>query len=290
MIFYKKNFSRILIVTLLFAISQVVLPGCDNTLEPLDENKGQYSIYGGLNVAKDVNYIRVKNLNVPVGQDSADNFEGIVTLENLNTGATETLENRTVYFDSVATHNFRATMDITTNTKYRVSVEGPNGNTVTKDAQTPAKTQYSISTNLDTTVFVPKIDDFCIADYTVTFSPVLPGEAIVADIGFEYTGDEIWLEDKLIVAPEGATSTRLVISPQDVIDEALDPDGDPFNPPGKDICEKKLTSLVFTVRFQHLGQNFVDRSTSDTLDIPFGTGQLVGIYQDMFSFRIDTTR
>lgn len=268
----------------------LVLQGCDNSLDPLEENKGRYSIYGALNIDKEVNYIRVKDLNIPIGKDSAESFSGTVTLEDLNTGNVEQLERTTAVFDSVVTHNFKATMDITPATDYRVAVEAPDGKVVSKIAHTPTIADYMITTNIDTTDPHLNIDDFCVADYTVTFEPIQPGEGIIADIGFEMNGNEVWLEDEVITAFPKNTSAQLVINPQKVIDEAANPDGDPLDLPTIKICRQELTSHVFTVRYQHLGLSFVDRSTSDSLNIPFGTGQLVGMYENTFSFDIDTTR
>lgn len=99
---------------------------CDNSLDPLDEEKGAYSIYGYLNLYKDINYIRVKNLNITYLQDST-NIDAEVTLENIYSGATEILEDTIVVFDSLKTHNFCRTMDIQPHIEYRVSVEGSDG-------------------------------------------------------------------------------------------------------------------------------------------------------------------
>lgn len=272
-----------------FVCTTLLLVGCDNSLDPLDKNKGRYSIYGALNIDNETNYVRVKDLNIPIGQDSADAFSGSVTLENLNSGNVETLERTTAVFDSVVTHNFRASMNITPDTDYRVEVEAPDGKVVSKTAYTPKIANHLITTNIYTPEHLITIDTLCIKNYTITFEDLEPGEGIIADVGFEMNGNEVWLEDQMLPAFPGNTDVQLVVNPQEVIDKAANPDGDPFDLPSVKIC-RELTSHVFTIRYQHLGRNFVDRSTSDSLQIPFGTGQLVGMYEDMVAFDIDTTR
>lgn len=87
----KKTVSLCLI-----ALSAFILYSCDNSLNPVIKNKGIYVIYGYLDINSDTNYIRVKNLKVPLRKATANTFNGTVTLTNLDNGASQILQDSIV--------------------------------------------------------------------------------------------------------------------------------------------------------------------------------------------------
>lgn len=126
-------------------LAALLLVGCDTTLEPFAENNGAYSVRGVLTLTQDEHYIRVKDLNQPVTQDTARTLDATVTLENLTTGLTETLEDSVVLFEGVATHNFRVDQSIEPSADYRLTVERSDGVTTQATATTPPFTDVIVA-------------------------------------------------------------------------------------------------------------------------------------------------
>jgi hypothetical protein len=126
------------------ALAALLLVGCDTTLEPFAENNGAYSVRGVLTLTQDTHYIRVKNLNQPISEDAPE-LDATVTLENLTTGLTETLEDSVVLFEGVATHNFRVDQSIEPSADYRLTVERSDGVTTQATATTPPFTEVDVA-------------------------------------------------------------------------------------------------------------------------------------------------
>jgi hypothetical protein len=126
------------------ALMALLLVGCDTTLEPFAENNGAYSVRGVLTLTQDTHYIRVKNLNQPISEDAPE-LDATVTLENLTTGLTETLEDSVVLFEGVATHNFRVDQSIEPSADYRLTVERSDGVTTQATATTPPFTEVDVA-------------------------------------------------------------------------------------------------------------------------------------------------
>ncbi len=132
-----KNKPIILLRIVVSVFFIVLLISCDNSIDPFKEGKASYSIYGYLAVKQDTNYIRVKDLSSPLLPDSTRTLDGTVILKNLQTGQTQVLQDTIVQFGKVYTHNFITTLNILPDTKYRVTVKGPQGNLLSTTGVTP---------------------------------------------------------------------------------------------------------------------------------------------------------
>lgn len=126
----------------------LVLGGCDNTIEPFSE-KGAYSIYGFLSLSRTQQFVRVKPLAVPITKIDSHSVDATVTLENLAAGTSEVLRDSIIAYkdaeSTILTHNFWTDAPITPETKYRVSVEGPQGKSVQATTTTPTNTDAGVS-------------------------------------------------------------------------------------------------------------------------------------------------
>ncbi len=247
----------------------IALGSCDLSFDPLNEDKGLYSIYGGLNINAEENYIRVKNLNEPITRTADDSLDAVVRLNNITDNTTQILDFKTVVFDSIKTFNYRATMNIEPESVYEVIVEKPDGRTVTATAETPA---------IADRVLTPE-NRICGSQVNIEYSPVRPDEIIFADIGFEYNGQKFWLENLQALETEAQNTVRLSYSLPEIINRRLDPEIEP----DETICDF-VTSNVVEVRYRHLGPDYLLDTQTDTLRIPDEAKNLVGYYNDNFSY------
>lgn len=254
----------------------IILPGCENSIQPLNEEKGFYSIYGYLNMHEDVNHIRVKNLNMTLSEDTTDNIDANVTLKNLKSGETEELEDTVVTFDGVKTHNFRTTMDIKPNTKYRVSVERSDGKTVTATATSP----YNTDTNVE------PVGENCNTNIEISFVPVRSRNALRLEVGFRYNNKLFWTRQNQNII---TFDQKIILSftPSGLLEDFFS--GNEDTSQGETITCKELDTDKLFVRYTHFGPDLFDNNLSDTLNIPGGAGRFGVFYKDSFSFPIDTS-
>lgn len=130
----------------LLTVTAFLLVGCDNTLEPFAE-KGAYSVYGYLGVNRTDQLVRVKPLPTPITQVGSRPLDATVTLENLDSDTSVTLQDSISVFQDanarIFTHNFWTDLPVTTRTKYRLTVDGPEGS-VQATTVTPIDTEPEV--------------------------------------------------------------------------------------------------------------------------------------------------
>jgi hypothetical protein len=131
--------SRVSHFLLLLALLIACLAGsgCDNTIDPFS-GRSTFSIYGYLNLSEQRQFIRVKDVNVPLtGDSAAQPLDATVTLENLSTGVQRTLQDSVIAFGEVFTHNFWTDWTLDPDTEYRVTVTRSDGVTTHATTRTP---------------------------------------------------------------------------------------------------------------------------------------------------------
>lgn len=274
----KNNRPQRLWIIVLFALATVLLSGCDNSVSILDRDLGVYSVYGSLNIHENVNYIRIKDLNARLVKDSTRSIDATVTLKNLQKGTSEVLKDTVVQFDNLYTHNFRSTMEITPATTYRVTIEHPNKETVRATATTPRIADTSVE---------PKHAD-CETPITVTFAPVRDPNDLDVAIGIQRSGGMRWVFSFHASPSTDASddTVHLSFTPLNVLDAIFK-----LNPNRADhpVWCHELDSDEITIRYTHYGPDFFGNTPSDSLNVPGGIGRFGGMYDDSFSFPIDTT-
>lgn len=275
-----SNKSAFLLLIIPFCI---FISGCENSIQPLDRNNGVFSIYGALDLKKEVNFVRIKDLNRTLLQDTAGSIDASVVIENLQSGNSDVMQDSIVAFDGVKTHNFYTGMDILPDTRYRVSVERSDGRTVTAETYTPSIARTDVE---------PVMED-CKTTIKVTFSPVEERINLSLNIGFNYNGARQWvyLRENLAAGPGNIDNDQKTeiysFSPKDILDLFTGYDA-VFNQGAEEIWCHELDDDRFYVRYTHYGPDFFENTTSYSLQIPGGTGRLVSLYKDTLNFRIDT--
>lgn len=184
----------------LFGISVLIagvalLTGCDNSVDAFEEDAGLFSIHGYLSLSGNEHFIRVKDLNEPLVGDSTRAIDATVTLENLTTGQVETLTDSIVAFEGVYTHNFRTDQDIQPATRYRVSVERPDGRTARATATMPPRTEVALD---------PEEPTDCTEALVVRFRNVQEVRLLRVSVGFVWRNQLNWVDlDEPTVGSEG---------------------------------------------------------------------------------------
>ena len=104
----------------------LILCSCDNSLEPVDQETGTYSVYGVLDLNEAPNYIRVRDLKIPFTAEATKEIDAEVILQNLDSNSTERLEDIKTQFNGVFQHNFEVDR-IFPDTEYRLTVKNAAG-------------------------------------------------------------------------------------------------------------------------------------------------------------------
>lgn len=256
-------------------IAGLLIAGCDNSLQPLNTEKGIYSIYGFIDVNADVNYIRIKDMNIPLVDDTTQTIDAAVTLTDLNTGASQVLQDSVVQFANVSTHNFRTTMDIQPETTYRIRVEGSDGRSVSATTTTPGIAQY----NAEPT------GEQCDTPITIRFEPVDEETLIILRLTFMLGGQQFGAQQLLQAPVTGEYNGILThrFSPLQLIRDSVN---------DSDLHCWSMDTEYIEARYIHFGPDYEfggESNVSDSLTVPGGAGQFVGLLRNSFSIRIDTT-
>lgn len=271
---YKKSAALVLCLLFLSGLS-----GCENSIDPLDKETGLFSVYGTLDLRSNLNYIRVKDLNIPLQQDTTGAIEASVVFEDLDRGLIDTMQDSIVEFDGVKTHNFYTDMDILPDSRYRVTVENLEGSTVTAEAITP----HIAETNVE------PVSEPCLTQIRLTFDPLLDRNDIALIFGFRYENQLRWVVPRAGVLGEPGdffddeTETEIFsFTPKAILDIYPTSEDD-------ELWCHELDSDILYVRYTHYGPDFFNNSTSDSLNVPNSTGRLGALYRDTLSFQIDTS-
>lgn len=106
----------------------LVVMGCDPSVDSFQENDLHYSIFGYLNASADTQFVRVELLRDGLLTRAPATLDADVTLTNLATEHTTSLQDSLFhYLDGATAHNFYTTVDIEPTATYRLTVQGPDG-------------------------------------------------------------------------------------------------------------------------------------------------------------------
>ena len=132
-IFARGSGQRTLQLTLLsFALCLfTLLASCDETFKPITERESHpYSIYGYLESPVDTNWIRVSEVRNNLFLDENATIDAMVTLQHLESGQTETLQDTLVQYEAgIYAFNFRSTMALEPEQTYLLKAERSDGQT-----------------------------------------------------------------------------------------------------------------------------------------------------------------
>lgn len=271
----------------------LTMGGCENTIEPFAE-KGQYSIYGYLSPARPLQMVRVKPLTVPITKMDSASLDVTVILENRTAGTSEVLVDSVIVFQdaqtTVVTHNFWTDTPIIPGSKYRLSVEGPNGEETRATTLAPTGIHEAVSPP----------DGNCLDHFTVVFEGIDLRRLFKASIEVRF--DDEWIafpREDLYQTAEGHAA--LNVKPEDLLEPLIDEQSlpDERNP----TCWfaprcAKLESDTLRVKYTFLGPEWYGDIPEESLtydplssqDVSNGLGFFGALGQGQTSVPVDTAR
>lgn len=134
---FSLTLSSLLVIVL------AIVSGCDDTFEPLQENtKYVFSMYGTIDVTADTQWVRVMPIGDRLFNDSAEPNGTVVTLRNLDTGITVTLNDSLFVFGGPSyVWNYWTTTEIYPETMYEIRAVARDGRASSVVVRTPEKLQ-----------------------------------------------------------------------------------------------------------------------------------------------------
>lgn len=126
---------------LAFAAAAILISACDTSVQPtVPSDDYHYSIFGVLNPAQDTQWVRVEALGVPTSEGASPSLDATVTLQNMETGQTWTLQDSLMeVFRDEFQHNFWTRAPIAPSTSYQLTVHNGDGDTTRASTTTPAR-------------------------------------------------------------------------------------------------------------------------------------------------------
>lgn len=257
----------------LAVFSLLVLGGCDNSLDPIQEDVGLFSVYGYISPTNDHQLIRVRDLNDPLVRDSTRTLTATVTLENLETGRTETLTDSIVTFQGIFTHNFQPRQDIQHGVTYRLSVQRTDGRSVQTTATTPEVTTVDLK---------PAGPVECVEQVEIFFRNVTDQRLVRVSVGFAWRNHLTWVD--LDVPTIGDTGTPYNAFNPATILEGVFPERfqDTLGQDPANFCGA-LDDDKFRIAYTHFGPDWpTDRVLTDPLEsnVENGLGIFGGLRRD----------
>ncbi len=257
----------------------LMIAACDVQFDPIDRERGQFSVFGALDLNEEVNYIRIGDMNSPLTTDSTRNINASVKLENLESGDQTILESEVWEYEDIFLHNYRVEEELTPDTHYRLSIQRPNGSGIEVSILTPTRAEAQAE----------PLNQTCHSDITLEFSPV-NGGSIELRVG-------TFLPNRLGTMPHWG-STRILQPDEDRPEEPLTFTFKPIemiqlvpqSPGSPSFSCHHLREDMFRIRYTHYSRGFLERVLNDPFDIMFSTERLGALYEDSLDIPIDTTR
>jgi len=277
-----KSYLPILAMILLFA-------ACDaRTVDPFEKDVKPYSVYGYLDLDRNPNFVRVRQLNKPYFEGQADSLDATVFFENLQTGVVTELRDSVVIFNGFVTNNYIIPESLTPDSRYKLTVRRSDGESVESVARIPKITVAIVD--------VPG-PIACETPIDFRFQNVIKPEYVRLQVGVRYQGVFHWATvgrvnslkhrdglDEMIVSMR--TRNLLVeLFPPPALDN---PSVDPMGLMPTVNCNRLDVARIY-LRYVHYGPEWnavrfvTDPLTSTSIDN--GLGFFGGLRQDTLSYR-----
>lgn len=261
----KRTTGSFIYISILF----VCIISCEQSFEPLNENIGFYSVYGYLDSGAGESLIRVNDLNKPLIEGGSSSFDGIVTLEHLDSGLKETLVDSLIYFNRIATHNFKYEIPLSDGSDYLLTVVNAEGNGIELSTRTPNR--------INEVTYEPTVEDNrgC-GNFLLSFYPVDSG-GILLEITLDVAGTEVVWQERI--------RTRIIDNRINLgvsfgeIGRALSRGDDTY-------CSRMFGNTV-KFKYSHLNQDLLEERIDETIRIPGGLSRFGALYSDTFELEFN---
>lgn len=266
------------IVSLMALVLLSTFWGCDNSIDPFEDITVRYSIYGALNINKEINYIRIRDLSFTI-DEAPETIDITVTLKSLATGEIESLQDSLVVFDGVNTHNFVSRMNIEPETTYRLTITKPDGDSFSVSATTP-----KLIENISTTI-TERLPDGCYTELKTRFYPYNINYPVVAQVGYELinnTDEIVWYDLGRPQISEQNQEFTIDVQIRNLLWITV-LGRSPDVPPNYCVVLRSAT-LYFSYR--HFGPEYVTNAASDSLNASGNMGNFIAFYTDTIAVEV----
>jgi hypothetical protein len=251
----------------------LMVAGCSNSLNPVDEETGVFAIYGALDLNRETNFIRIRDLNAPFTEEATREIDATVVLENLESGVQQRLESERIVAEGVFLHNFLVSGKIIPGTEYKLSVtrsDGVNELITTTTPTMPEPLAIPIGKKCDTPV------DFLL-------EPIMGG-TVTLKIGYflggDFPDDIRWTSERVFGPEEGKEMVSIRFTPNVILSFVV----------GGGVDCSSLARDKFYVSYAHYGPGFYEKIRNDPFDILQSTERFGAFYRDTLAIPIDTSR
>lgn len=324
----SKNPSWPFLIITWFTLA-LLSTGCgDRSIDPFEGDSGHYSIYGALSVNETPNYIRISDLSMPFLKDSTQMDNVTVTFEDLGGNIHTTLQDTIVEFSGNFTHNFILNEELKLDSRYRLTVQGPEGITASSFATTPLQTDVQIAAtdstvcpDPDAPIFgsepgeIDRLNEECDEEQVrcripidFTFRNVRHPETVRMEVGFMHNNEIHWSEIGIVdqlAHNVNENEMHVRMSPRDLLIEVFTPPSlfDSYTPDPRRVTPlvlcHELESVIVRGRYRHFGPEWENwqgihpvTGSNDPLkvqDVEGGLGLFGAFHTGTFSFKVDTT-
>ncbi len=281
--------SRLPLKSILIATAVII--GCDNSLEPIAERqKNKYSIYGTLNVSKNINYIRVHDTSEPINSNDPKELSLVAFLDNQITTTREVLTGQNVRFEDIYTQNFLIGSVIEYGTEYVFSLQDETGYKDSIQVFTPPKARA---------VLVNPEGDCDQVKISLEVSPVdfEQDEFVEVGLSFIFNGKEFFHGDGYGRNNDGFEIIRtdsvysVAFWPNNVINPAIGIRPGPGNDAERITCIEEDITLLKLKYFHYGKPGFgIKNSIIDDQLVSVNNKKVLGLYEEEFELLLDTTR
>jgi hypothetical protein len=290
MLLSRRPLAPLLVVAAFVAAALLMLGGCDTSVAPRS-GRAFFSIRGYLQTELPPGqrqYVRVNDLDRPLGDTARQRLDATVTLENLTDGTVEPMQQRVIVFDSVVTHNFWTDAPIRPATTYRVRVEGADGRVTASTTTTP--TDQNLTPDVD-------FSD-CLAGFHLTF----PRGSLVYDVHalYRYEGEVYAVDRTSALEFASGAPPRVHLRPEAELRAIIPqpPSLGPSSPIGGPYYSRcpYLDMARVEVAYTLLSGDWAERADSDddfspttALGIDDGIGFFGSVRRDTIAVEVDQT-
>ncbi|MGI9175800.1 MAG: hypothetical protein ACR2GR_10835 [Rhodothermales bacterium] len=174
-------------MTLPLLLTVPFVGGCETTFEPFQESDRAFSLFGYLDAAADVQFVRVTPLRNSL-YARRGTLDATVTLEHLASGQTSTWRDSVVFFGEAPAHNFWSAEPVELGQTYRMTVWRSDGAasaaTFTLPDREPEPGAAFPMFSPTATVTIRKVDQLLKAELIYTVQILSSGD--VAQRSFSY--------------------------------------------------------------------------------------------------------
>lgn len=272
------HFSIFKNVMLISLLSFFLVSCIERNLNAFEDTAGFYSVYGAIDADSDINYIRIRNTQVPVIEGSRE-FDADVLFKDIETGEITTLQDTVVDFSGFITHNFILDKVLPAKKVYRLTVERDDGASVSSRVTIPGVTEVLVK---------PAENVRCNQEIEFTYKNVEYPEQIRLEAGIIQGSEIQWANIGRFVSLEHRTEANemyLQTTLQNLVFEV-------FPPPFIEISCNEIRLLH--VRYRHLSKEWevIDEfgqfppDHSQWMDVENGSGFLGAYREDSLTITV----